>query len=408
LRFRSVLAALVAIGVGASAVGACDIAILEGTTGAGGEVGSVSSVTSSSGFASTSTGVGGGAPSGVAQACTTDTDCEPGLTCITDTDNDPVFGGGPAGGFCTTACNADADCPDPGDVCLQIDPSQPGRCTLGCTPGPAVDSVMDLFMSLETGKCLGRPDLRCDALKTGGGVCLPTCGEDAQCEDGRVCDPRLAVCVDQPSAGLPTGDLCVETVSPTPCAGVCVGFNSGVAMCSSPCVLGGADPLASDNCGGPKNGFCAFRPAPDGAGDTGYCTPSCSAQSDCPTPSFFCFSVPELTPTLYVGYCFGADTCPNGQSDCIAQNDATYVCTPTPTGSFCLDPAFPLGGTGGGDAGGGGSGGAGAGGADASGATSSSSSSGGAGPGGASPGDAGPGGASPDDAGPGDAGPMPP
>jgi hypothetical protein len=334
-----------------------------------GTVSSVSSVTSSgfvtssvSSSTSTSSGTTGG---GIAMPCTTDADCAAPLACVRDTDNDPIFGGGPAGGFCTTACMSDADCPDPEGVCLQFDPMQSGRCTLSCMQGPPIQDVNGLFSALDPTKCNGRPDLRCAALKSGGAVCVPTCGEDAQCEGGRVCDPRLAVCVDQANAGLPTGQLCAQDTSPTPCAGVCVGFSSGVAICSSPCVLGDADPLQSEDCGGPERGFCAFRPAQNGSGDTGYCTPSCAAQSDCPIPSFFCFGVPQLTPALHVGYCFGADACPNGQGDCIAKNDSSYTCTPTPAGFFCLDPAFPLDGMGTGGTSGAGGGSAGTGGASA-------------------------------------------
>ena len=234
MRFRVVLSALVAIGIGISAVGACEVAVVQESTGTGGGVGSVSSVTSSErlhpGFSARHVvGPGRRATTDdrrrVAAACASSADCGPGLSCIKDTDNDPVFGGGPAGGFCTAVCSSDADCPYADDVCLQLDPSQPGRCTLACTPGPAIQQVSDLFQPLDPLKCNGRADLRCNGVTGGSGVCLPTCGDDAQCEGGRACDPRLSVCVDQPNPGLPTGDICSVNASPTPCAGVCVGFS---------------------------------------------------------------------------------------------------------------------------------------------------------------------------------------
>lgn len=345
---RSVLALLVSTGIGATGVG-CSISI-ETPTGTGGQSSSWAVVSSGTDVGSTSgtsssagTGTGGGyGGAGLAAACASDAGCGAGLTCLTDTIDDPIFGGGPAGGFCTMACSADADCAAQGGVCLQIAPGQSGRCTLPCTVGPAITSVAALFDALDPGKCLGREDLRCGMSSGGTGRCLPTCGEDAQCHGGRACDPRLAVCVDKPSTGDAIGAHCDPNASVTSCAGDCIGFNSGVAMCSSHCVLGG-DKLTSADCGGPALGVCAFRPTGSGAGDGGFCTPSCGAQSDCQTPNFWCFNLSGVSDQVNRGYCFAAAPCPNGQADCVAASDANFTCTMTPDGPFCLDPAFPVG-----------------------------------------------------------------
>lgn len=331
-------------------------------------------------------------------------DCGDGLTCLDSASNDPVFGGGPPGGFCTMACMTAADCAPLGGVCYTVDPAQPGRCTLACSIGPPVGDI-DALLTPDAGelngaKCLGRTDLRCVNTTANAGVCLPTCGDDADC-NGLSCDPRSGVCTSTPSAGHPTGAACAADENPTPCAGRCVLFETGATMCSSPCVLGGIaspdggplDPIP-DGCGGVDAGLCAFHPVTNGPGDTGYCTPSCALQSDCQAPEFFCFSVPEVTPWSNRGYCFAPVACPNGQSDCTggpdldagADADASdastsdagdsgvddasapdggppdagandggeldggpdasavgYVCTATPLGSFCLDPRFPLG-----------------------------------------------------------------
>jgi hypothetical protein len=168
-----------------------------------------------------------------------------------------------------------------------------------------------------------------------------------------------------PNTGAPLGAPCDPTSDAGTCAGLCVGFQNGSAICSDPCVIGtdpdGGGTLAND-CHGASNGLCAFHPWGYGPGDTGYCTPACSTQSACQNPSFWCFSVPELTPSTHKGYCFAATACPKGQSDCEPQPDAGpdgsiedagpvdaaaweggYLCTSTPYGAFCLDTAFPLG-----------------------------------------------------------------
>ena len=341
---RRVSALLISLGAGAIGVIGCSISI-ESTSGAGGG-GSTTAVVASAGSGyvtatGTSSGSGAGGGAGLGAACASDGQCGDGLTCLLDTTNDPIFGGGPAGGFCTHVCSADTDCLEPDAVCLQIDPGQSGRCTLSCDVGPAFQSVADLFDPLDPTKCRGREDLRCGNATGDTGMCLPTCGDDTQCHNGRVCDPRLAVCVDKPSGGDPLGASCDPGAATDTCAGLCVGFNSGVAMCSSHCVLGG-EALHTSDCGGPEHGLCAFRPAADGAGDAGFCTPSCTAQTDCQMPSFWCFGVSGLSEQVGRGYCFAAAPCPGGQADCIAADDANFTCTPTPSGPFCLDPAFPL------------------------------------------------------------------
>jgi hypothetical protein len=344
LRSRRFIWVLVPLVAAPPALAGCTASFVEPTGGSGttSDVSSVSSAGTGGASGTTSTGTsggfGGGVTGNVAHACTNDADCSGGLSCLTDAASDPIFGGGPAGGFCTKACNQDLDCAPAGAVCYKVDPAQPGRCTLPCTFGPPITSVDDLFASLSMDKCFGREDLRC-AKAGGAGVCLPTCGSDSQCSGGRVCDPRLAVCVDKANEGDPIGTMCDPTMTDTTCAGVCIGFDSGVTMCSRPCVLGGVV-TDTDDCGGLDQGLCAFRPKANGPGDAGYCTPSCTAAEDCQNPSFWCFTVPMISAQNQKGYCFAATPCPGGQNDCIAANGANYTCTSTAYGPYCLDPAF--------------------------------------------------------------------
>jgi hypothetical protein len=355
-------------GVTLVAFEACSVS---GGLGAGGSGGGTfgTTVSSASGTGGLGVGSGGGAVGNLGAPCGPDGGCNAGLSCVGTAVTDPIFGGGAPNGICTKACGSDADCAKAGGVCFKVDPNQNGECALACAIGPAIDSVTGLFTPLSSSKCLGRSDLRCDqAAGASSAVCLPTCGEDTQCA-GRYCDPRAAVCVQTPNTGLPTGAACDPAENPTPCAGVCVLFQTGVAMCSSPCVLGATVPDGGsaiaplpDDCGGPAAGLCAFHPVTHGAGDTGYCTPSCTKQSDCQTPSFWCFAVPELTASVNKGYCFAATPCANGQGDCAFLGDAGEadggdagdadaaeagstsgrICTSTPVGSFCLDPSFPV------------------------------------------------------------------
>jgi hypothetical protein len=340
-----------------------------------------------------STGAGGGGGGSnvnrLGYACAVDADCGGALTCINASENDAIFGGGPAGGLCSKTCNADVDCPGP-SACLKHSDAQPGRCVLTCEIGPPLTSLIE---PLDPAKCVGREDLRCGKAKGPVPVCLPTCGKDEQCGKGRACDPRLSVCVDADKAttGLPAGAKCDLNADPSECAGRCIGFSSGNTACSSPCVLGGKG-LASDDCGGVALGLCTFHPTENGAGDVGYCTTSCTHQADCQNPTFFCFGSAGFSESTGKGYCFAPTACPGGQGDCIGpdQMPLPYTCTDTPDGPFCLDTAYPLGDAdAGADGGSGGAGGGGAGGAGSSSTGSSSSASSG---GGEDAGDAGSGG----------------
>ncbi len=333
--------------IAASIVGCA--AAFEPTGGSTGAGGGASSATSgeAGGFTGATTGTAttgsGGGDAGItdflAAPCGADTDCGNALVCVKVTDDDAVFGGGPPGGLCTRVCDADTDCPGASSTCLKSGGGQPGRCALTCKLGPPLD---DPPAPLDPAKCRGREDLRCAKVKGSLTACLPTCGSDAQCGPARVCDPRLAVCVGEKSAGLPTGASCDPMQDPPACAGTCLYFNFGQTMCSSPCVLGGAA-LESSDCGGVEHGLCAFGPSDNGAGDFGFCSPSCADQSECDNPHFWCFSEPGYTEIVGKGYCFGAVPCPGGQGECVdADNHPTSaICTETPQGFYCLDPAFP-------------------------------------------------------------------
>lgn len=313
-----------------------------------GEAGGGTSASGGYSPAETATGAGagsdpweaGGMSGMVGAACVTNADCGGLLTCLGPDRDDPSFGGGPAGGFCSRSCSKDEECPGTNGICLKDGDSATGRCTITCTLGPPL--ARNYEHPLDPDKCQGRQNVRCEKVKNlGTAVCLPTCGSDAECGPGRACDPNRAMCVSAKSVGLPTGAACDAKTKPTTCAGLCVSFDVGSPLCSSPCVLGGSSRASSD-CGGPTEGLCAFGPEGNGPGDAGYCTRSCLAHSDCASSGFWCFSVPGLSDEVGNGYCFGATPC-KSKSDCSKPDQAMpYTCTATPKGSFCLDSSFPF------------------------------------------------------------------
>lgn len=280
------------------------------------------------------TGAGGaGAPTiRLGMACADDSECDPGGACLLPNDRDPFLGGGPAGGYCTAPCTLDIDCPGLDGVCLDAESGE-GRCFLGCEIGvPPYTSESD---PLSPDKCHGRHDLRCQTVGEAP-VCLPTCGADSECPADRRCDPRLAVCVEEPFAGDSLGAAC-DPQNDT-CAGRCVLFLTGVSKCSSLCVLGGGIDEVTTECGGLSAGFCAFRPMGNGMGDYGFCTESCSQHADCQNPDFWCFPVSGATDTSGSGYCYGAAGCETTE-DCLADE----ACVETPSGKKCLSTAFDQG-----------------------------------------------------------------
>jgi hypothetical protein len=296
------------------------------------------------------------APEGsLGESCKNDSDCGGvGLTCTLPTANDPVFGGGPANGYCTKSCSKDGDCPS-GGVCLQDHAGSHGTCVLTCKQGPTLVHLNDPITDMS--KCNARVDVACTEIAPGRFACIPLCGADSQCPMGMHCDPRAATCVGTPHAGLANGKACDPQAATDPCAGTCTTLPSGaenVSICSQPCVLG-VDPANAPTptlwtaCGGLQNGLCAFLVQREGAGDSGTCANACSKQDDCDNPKFFCFAVNGLTGKNGItnGWCFGATPCPNGDLDCMGFGS----CVMTTYGPECLSKQFPLGSAGAGDGG---------------------------------------------------------
>lgn len=265
MRARGILWLLVSAAIGAAAFAGCGSDETSPTTTSTGTGGSGSTSTSTNTSTTTTTTTvsqttGGGA-SKLAESCISDADCGPDLKCSLSSADDAVFGGGPAGGYCTKSCADDSECPS-GGLCLAGTENGPKECILPCSQGPELMYIND---PLDDTKCHAREDLMCaplDAQFTQGG-CLPTCGKDDQCDNGRVCDPRLGVCVDpaKVNKGLPAGSDCDPMADPPDCAGICLTLtgdtpDQDIHMCSSTCAIGGE--LDSTDCGGLEGGLCAY------------------------------------------------------------------------------------------------------------------------------------------------------
>lgn len=308
-----------AAGLIAALVGACG----DDSSGGGGSGGSGDGGDGGSGTTQTGTGVvvsssSGMMDAGIGASCEDDSDCGGTLVCLRDSDDVVIFGGGPAGGYCSAPCNNDVDCPN--GACLGD--GADARCVESCVVGEPPLEFLD--SPLDEAKCHGREDLRCQTVNNQD-ICVPTCYDDSQC-GARSCDPLLAVCVDTPNTGLPNGDACDPDADPGDCAGICVSFTDGPTMCSNWCVLGGDQLSLSTECGGPTVGLCAFSPADNELGDYGFCTEACLEHDDCQNPTFWCAPINGITGNgVDNGFCFGTDDCPAGQADCMGAD----ICTST-------------------------------------------------------------------------------
>ncbi len=301
----------------------------QGAGGAGVVVASsASSTVTVTAFASSGTGMMNGK---LGAQCAGDNDCDPGGRCVTAKDDDPVFGGGAVGGYCTKDCLVDDDCGKlaGGSACIFPMGANKGECLLGCTIGPNLQYVDD---PLSMAKCHGREDAMCYPIQAGVTACVPVCGKDTQCP-GRKCDPLTGACVTTPHAGKPNGALCNDAAKTNECAGICQKFTNSIpSICVTPCVLGG-DLTGTNDCGGIDAGLCDYRPSGYGPGDYGRCALGCAKHDVCGNPSWWC----QTHATAKRPYCFTTANCMT-TADCVsAKYTPPYDCVKTKYGGKCLE-----------------------------------------------------------------------
>src|SRR5690606_17806903 len=143
-------------------------------------------------------------------------------------------------------------------------------------------------------ECAGRRDLACDVIPSlsertcstsaecnvGEGcldgqcavpifLCLPMCGADSDCPDGRYCHPGYGECVDDEPEGLAQGEQC------DPAEDECLGYcdtQLTPARCSESCALGAYPACGSDSTeAGTAACLQSFFGEPSDLGDLGIC-----------------------------------------------------------------------------------------------------------------------------------------
>jgi hypothetical protein len=289
-------------------------------TGAGGKAdgGLTGTGGSSGGHGGTSGAVGGGSGTttfaDIGKACTVDTDCLGGLTCLTA--GSKIFYGteGPADGYCSKPCASDTDCGATGlcfDISANSMPPTP-YCFQTCTFGQ------------NAPKCHARPDVGCfpyDATTTPTtDLCYPLCSQDSDCPTGRKCDLGNGLCSDTPPAGDPLGTHCAvdPDASTTTCAGGCLPLGSSTdgggqvaSFCSMFCVVGNLDACNWAGAGVPlstggAHGVCLIAAGNAQVGDVGFCTQECDAVTDCSDktdPGVTCDTDTSVMTTIGHGVC---------------------------------------------------------------------------------------------------------
>lgn len=278
-----------------------------------------------------STGQPGNQPGGIGDRCESNGDCNSGFCLRADDTRDNLMVGTPPSGLCTVPCEGDTDCLgyEQGTLCLQFTPLN-AYCVQTCMPGePASDE----------NKCYRRPEFSCQAVLAESGIacdttldcpepfycsagecslipfCLPRCGSDADCPEGRSCDLGLGECVTEPREGKALGETCNPMSSDAECRGLCVPVDeSGRGECFELCSIG-----APGGCGYEDATDAPVRCAltidlglPVGSFDDAVCAKVCNCTADCPgeqkcyadgEPAVCATAVKDLT---------SVDDCPEG------------------------------------------------------------------------------------------------
>jgi hypothetical protein len=306
-------------------------------------------------------GTGGSAATAatkLGRGCMTDKECEdttaPGLKCVTETDT--VLGNGaPPKGLCTAPCTTDDECAalGAGSLCYPFGSTTgAGYCIEGCSFGTP---------DIGEAKCHSRPEFACDPALLGKTTttctatadcpagdfcnegscsvvfpgCLPACRGDLDCADGMYCDQSFlrGVCLAKKPVGKALGEPC--TVPPATAPGEpdeCLGFCQGDATgsnkghCATTCGLANQCAWNSDT--KKYDGVCFYASVltvdTGGAGDFGFCTPTCNCTSECNDSTLACSLLTQgalSTDFRGPGLCFSPDAMTKEYNQCGAGGD---------------------------------------------------------------------------------------
>ena len=224
----------------------------------------------------------GGGSADLGKVCAAPADCGGGLQCVRATDSSWLKGG-PAHGYCSLPCMAQATCAPFGGICvdMSLTATPDPWCLQACTWGGT--STSDPVA--RAAKCHGRTDVACyqgaaDDAGLPPAFCSPTCSQDSDCGT-RKCDPANSVCVDTPTAGAALGTKCTTTADT--CAGGCIPLTKA-QYCTQACVLGSINQCnhtAGSLASGGAHGLCALAQTNAQAGDLGFCSQECETVADC-------------------------------------------------------------------------------------------------------------------------------
>lgn len=289
---------------GSAQGGAAQGGAAQGGAAQGGAAGEAGAAT---GGAAGEAGAAGAAGSGnqdgaVGKYCEDDSYCLPGLKCIVPSGTE-FFGGGPANGYCTVSCTADANAcaAFTGTNCvdLSITSEMSAWCLQSCAVGQGDQN------------CYGRIDVACSnlgPLEQGGTdvvACVPVCATDSDCGGTLVCDKRTNMCTPQQTGGtLKPGAECDPANNQ--CEGTCLSLpganNTTINFCTQRCVYGNQSSCGEgDSSLGLNAGICNLVVDGDSSGDEAYCQKYCDAKADCAAPGLDC----DLTnPVNGYGLCY--------------------------------------------------------------------------------------------------------
>lgn len=245
--------------------------------------------------------------------CSTAADCVAGLLCIAPTDL-VLADGAPPHGLCTAACTDSEACDalSTGALCVPYGETDAGYCMQGCAfgnpplgqlkcQGRTDQACLPAFLIDTNDPCAGPDDCFAGEICNGTcqavlAACIPTCTGDLDCADGLFCSQQFlnGTCVATQPTGKPLGAPCTVPAAnqPEECVGFCQADSaeSDQGHCSASCGLTSPCGWSAETqkFGGACLYASSLTAANGGAGDFGFCTPSCNCAADCDTDGIAC------------------------------------------------------------------------------------------------------------------------
>jgi len=220
----------------------------------------------------------------VGEECAEDADCGgDGGFCLSE-------GEGFAGGYCSSVCVTDDECPS-GSACIGVGGGM-SLCFDVCDPA-ATDRECRAFYGCASGLGIPMP------------VCIPGCTDDTDCPEGRSCRPTGGGSCFNPDAAF--GDPCESSID---CAdGQRCHSEARRGYPGGMCAVYGCDADANTGC--PEGAHCVS------GGRFGRCFPGCTVDTDC--RSAYSCAAPETHPERLVctPACTAHTDCTDGRA-CIS------------------------------------------------------------------------------------------